>query len=187
VKSFMLRAGLAALCALSLAACVDSAGPILSDSQPVFGPKLKLQLYSLRKGTAHDPESANYSWNGARYAKAGGGTHDVAAFTVHAFEAGDYIIQSVPPKQTQVTEFAVLHKLAEGVYLVIAVDEADADEATRAAYCKHDGGKACRIETREQLFAFARATAARQHDDGGMVIRLPDGAERPQRPAKRKR
>ena len=187
MKLFIVRAAFAALCALSLAACVDSSGPILPDSQPVFGPRLKLQLYSLHKGYARDPEPATYNWNGALYAKAGGGTHDVAAFSVHPFEAGDYITQSVPPKQTQATEFAVLHKLAEGVYLVIAVDEADADEATRAAYCKHDGGAACRIETREQLFAFARATAARQKDEGGLAIRLPDGAEKPERPAKRRR
>jgi hypothetical protein len=33
---------------------------------------------------------------------------------------------------------------------------------------------ACRIETREQLFAFARATAARRKTDGGLAIRLPD-------------
>ena len=46
--------------------------------------------------------------------------------------------------------------------MVIAIDEDDADEPTRAAHCKHPGGAACRIETREQLFAFARATAA-QH------------------------
>ena len=67
-----------------------------------------------------------------------------------------------------------MRKLADGVYQVIAIDEADADEATRAANCKHPGGIACRIETREQLFAFARATAARRKNDGGLAIRLPD-------------
>ena len=187
MKSFIVRAVFTALCALSLAACVDSSGPILSDSQPVFGPRLKLQLYSLRKGYARDPERATYTWNGALYVKAGGGTHDVAAISVHPFEAGDYIIQSVPANKALNTEYAVLHKLADGVYLMIAVDEADADEATRAANCKHPGGAACRIETREQLFAFARATAARKRDDGGLVIRLPDGSDKPERPAKRRR
>jgi len=80
----------------------------------------------------------------------------------------------------------VLHKLAEGVYQVIAIDEADADEPTRAAYCgkgdKTDPSP-CRIENRDQLFAFARATAARQKTEGGLVIRLP---EDPERPARRK-
>ena len=57
---------------------------------------------------------------------------------------------------------------------MIAVDEADADEAARAANCKHPEGAACRVETREQLFAFARATAAKHGDEGGLVLRLPD-------------
>jgi len=78
VKPFVIRAVLAGVCALSLVACVDSSSPILPDSQAVFGPRLKLQLYSVRNGYAHDPEPATYSWNGALYAKAGGGTHDVA-------------------------------------------------------------------------------------------------------------
>jgi hypothetical protein len=182
----MIRAVLAGLCAISLSGCIDSSGPILSDSQPVFGPRLKLQLYSLRDGVAHDPEPATYTWNGSLYAKAGGGTHDVAAISIHPFEAGDYIVQSVPADKAQKSEYAVLHKLAAGVYLMIAVDEADADETTRAANCTHPGGTACRVETREQLFAFARATAAKQKSDGGLAIRLPDEPQKPKRPAKRR-
>jgi len=174
VKPFLVRAAFAALCSLALAGCVDSSGPILSDAQPVFGPRLKLQLYSLREGHAHDPEKATYTWNGALYVKAGGGTHDVAAFTVHPFEGGDSILQSAPANKAQNTEYALMRKLAEGVYQVIAIDEDDADEPTRAAQCKHPGGAACRIETREQLFAFARATAAKQKTDGGLAIRLED-------------
>ncbi len=181
VLRYASRSGLFAIYALLLTGCIDSSGPILSDSQPVFGRRLKLQLYSLRQDFAHEPEKANYNWNGALYALAGGGTHDVAAFSVHPFEAGDYIIQSVPANKAQNTEYAVLHKLADGVYQVIAIDEADADEPTRAAQCKHPGGTACRIETREQLFAFARATAARRKTDGGLAIRLPDDARPPKR------
>jgi hypothetical protein len=144
----------------------------------VFGPRLKLQLFSLRKGYAHDPEQATYTWNGAIYAHSGGGMKDVGGFSVHPFEAGDSIIQTVPVKQGQTTEFALLHKLAEGVFQVIAIDEADADEQTRAAYCKHVDKSGCRIETREQLFAFARATQAQRHEDGGLAIRLPDAADK---------
>jgi hypothetical protein len=177
VKPFIVRAALAALCALSLSGCIDSSGPILSDAQPVLGPRLNLQLYSLRKGYAVEPERVTYTWNGALYAHASGGMKDVSAFSLHPFEAGDYIIQTVPARQTRPMEFALLHKLAQGLYLVIAIDEEDADAPTRAAYCGK-GDKAnpspCRIETREQLFAFARATAARQKDEGGLVIRLPD-------------
>ena len=185
MKPFIVRAVLAALCAASLSGCIDSASPILSDSQPVLGQRLRLQLYGLRKGYAVDPEQATFVWNGALYAHAGGGMKDVSAFSVHPFEAGDFIIQTVPAKKASITEYAIMHKLVEGVYQVVVIDEADADEPTRAAYCKK-GDKndhACRIETREQLFAFARATAARRKDDGGLAIRLRD---EPERPAKRR-
>jgi len=178
VKSILLRAAFAAFCGLALSGCIDSSGPILSDAQPVLGPRLNLQLYSLREGHAHDPEKATYTWNGALYVKAGGGTHDVAAFTAHPFEGGDSILQSAPANKAQNTEYALMRKLAEGVYQVIAIDEDDADAATRAANCKHPDGAACRIETREQLFAFARATAARRKTDGGLAIRLPDDKRR---------
>jgi hypothetical protein len=177
VNRFVIRAGVAALCALTLAGCIDSGDPILSDSQAVFGPNLKLQLYGLRKDYATEPQQVKFKWNGALYVHAGGGLREVSAFSVQRFESGDYIIQEVPAKRPRTTEYALLHKIAEGTYLVIVIDEADADEPTRAAFCGK-GTKAdpssCRITTREQLIAFARATAARRHQDGGLAIRLEE-------------
>jgi hypothetical protein len=168
-----------------LGGCIDSTGPILSDAQPVFGQRLRLQFYSLREGFATAPEQATFIWNGALYVHAGGGMRDVSAFSIHSFEAGDFLIQSVPAKRVRATEYALLHKLADGVYQVSVIDEDDADEATRAAYCRKTNiHSPCHIETREQLLAFARATAARRKDDGVLVIRLPDGS-RPERPVRR--
>ncbi len=145
---------------------------------------MKLQFYVLRGGFAREPGQANFAWNGALYAHAGGGMTDFSAFSVQPFENGDYIIQEVPAKRPRITEYALLHKIAEGAYQVVAIDEDDADEATRVAYCGK-GDKAdpasCRIETRDQLLAFARATAARGKTDGGLVLRLPDGSEKPER------
>jgi hypothetical protein len=174
VRSFALRAAIAALCALSLSACIDSSGPVLTDSQAVLGEHLNLQLYSLRDGHALDPERSSFTWNGKLYAHTSGSLDDVRGFTVHAFEGSDYIVQSRPARYPEHVEYALMRKLVDGVYQVIAIDEADADESTRAANCKHPGGFACRIETREQLFAFARATAARHKDNGGLAIRLAD-------------
>src|SRR5665647_1173157 len=115
------------------------------------------------------------------YAHVSGGMKDVSGFSVHPFEAGDYILQEVPVRHPRITEYALVHRIADAVYQVIAIDEADADEATRTAHCGK-GGKTdaspCRIATRDQLFDFARATAARRKDDGGLVLRLPDGAEK---------
>lgn len=187
MKRFLARAAVAALFALSLAGCIDSASPILPDAQDLFGPKVRLQFYSLRKGFAHDPEQALYTWNGALYAHTSGGMREVTAFSVHPFEADDYIVQAVPAKRPSITDYALLHKVAEGVFQVIAIDEDDADEPTRAAYCKKSSQSSCRIETKEQLFAFARATAARRKDDGGLAIRLPVGPEPAKRPARRRR
>jgi len=177
----LVRATITALIALSLAGCIDSSHPIMPDAQPEFGPRLNLQLFGLRKGYAREPQQVSFTWNGALYAHAGGGLREVSAFSLHPFEGGDYIVQIVSAKRARISEYALLHRLVDGVYQVVAIDETDADEPTRTAYCgKGDrtDPSPCRIETREQLFAFARATAARQKDDGGLVVRLPDGAER---------
>src|SRR5262249_42196999 len=56
---------------------------------------------------------------------------------------------------------------AEGVYLIIPIQEEDADEPTRERFCTKTQGADCRISTPEQLFVFARATAARDEDNGG--------------------
>jgi hypothetical protein len=161
VKAILVRAALAAFCGLALSGLIDSSGPILADAQPVLGPKLNLQLYSLRGGHALDPERARFTWNGKRYVHSGGGMKDV-------------IIQSFPVEHPDLAEYALVHPLADGIYQVIAIDEDDSDAAARTANCKHPGGTACRIETREQVFTFARATAAKKKTGGGLAIRLDD-------------
>ncbi len=183
MRPALARATIAALFALLVSGCIDSVSPILPDAQPIFGKSLRFQLYGMRKGVAVDPEQALFTWNGALYAHTGGGMRDVSAISIHPFEDGDFIIQSVPANRSGITEYAVMHKLVEGVYQVIAIDEADADEPTRAAFCSkgEKGDRSCRIETRGQLLAFARATAALKKDDGGLAIRLPDQPERRQR------
>lgn len=169
---------------LLLAGCVQSEGPILSDSAQPFGAAVKLRLYGLSKGFARDPQSVSFRWNGHYYARAGGGLRDVSGFTIHPFEGDDFIVQTVPAKPRSPTEFAIAHRLAEGTWQVVPIDEADADAPTRDAYCKSNKG-ACIIETRQQLLAFARATAAQQKADGGLAIRLPDAADHT--PQRRKR
>jgi hypothetical protein len=165
------------IASLLLAGCVQSEGPILSDSAQPFGKILKLQLYGLSKGFARDPQSVSFKWNGHYYARASGGLRDVSGFTIHPFEGDDFIIQTVPAKPRSPTEFAIAHRLAEGVWQVVPINEADADAPTRDAYCK-SSKSACVIETRQQLLALARATAAQQKADGGLAIRLTDAADR---------
>ena len=104
---------------------------------------------------------------------------DVTAFTVHPFEANSYIIQSAAAKRPHIVEYAVAHKLAEGVYQVIAIDEDDANRATRERNCKQTNDSHCRVVTRKQLFVFARATATRHTDEGGLVLRLANDDSEP--------
>jgi hypothetical protein len=177
-------AALAAFACLALAGCIDSSGPILSDSQEAFGSRLRVQLYTLKNGRAQNPEQAIFMWRGGLYAHAAGGMREVSAFSVNPFENGDFIIQEVPANRPRTTEYALLHKIADGVFQVLPIDEDDADEQTRAAYCGQGGPKnpsSCRITTQEQLFAFARATAARGKQDGGLAIVLSAEPERPAR------
>ena len=87
-------------------------------------------------------------------------------------------MQSVSALHSEHVEYALMHTLAEGVYTVVVIDEDDADLATRDAQCKHPDGVACRIETRQQLFTFARATAANKKPGGGLAIRLEDAKRR---------
>ena len=181
MKRLIGGAAFALACGLSLSGCIDSATPILKDSQAVFGDRPNFQLYGLRKGFAIEPERVTFAWKDSVYRRIHGGLRDVTAFSVHPFENGLFIVQSTSTKQPPMTEYAVMRKLTGGVYQVTVIDEADADDATRAAHCgkgeKND--RSCRITTREQLFAFARATAARQKDDGGLAIRLRDDEPKP--------
>ena len=170
MKPFLLHAALAALFAIPLTDRIDSSDPILAESRPVRGPEPKVQLYASRKGYATEPERADYTWNRELNAHTGG---DVHVFSVHPVEANDYIIQTV-----QKTEHSLLREFAKGVYLVVVVDDADANEATRAAYCKYVERSGCRIEPAEQLFAYTLATTAQQKDEGSPAIRLSDTANR---------
>jgi len=163
------------ICALLLSGCVDSSGPLLSDAQPVFGQQVRLQFYSLRKGTADEPEQATYKWDRGAYQHVTGGMTDVSSFSVHPLARDIFVVQSAATKPPGIFEYAVARRLVDGVYQVIAIDEADAGRLTRARFCKRGSDSSCRIKTLNQLYAFARATAERRRGQGGLVLRLADG------------
>jgi hypothetical protein len=160
----------ALLPALLLAGCVDSAAPLLSGAQPVFGPTVRIHGYSLGDAHARGPEIGNFRWDGAQYRVVGDPTFDVAAFTAVPL-GSDLVIQSRSSRpEVKGIEYALAHKLADGVYLLAAIDEDHADEATRAKLCVKRADSSCRLETSEALFAFARATAARPDPKGGLAV-----------------
>ena len=184
MKHLSVRIAAICLAAFTLAGCIESSAPILPTPQPEFGERVQFQLYGLREGAVRDPQTLTLQWNGGLYVHAGGGgLRDLSALSFHPFENGDFIIQTVSVKRPQITEYALAHKLMDGVFFVVAIDEADADEATRTDYCKKASGVLCRIETRDQLLAFARATAARSHQRGAIALRVGTGRSEPDRSA----
>jgi hypothetical protein len=126
----------------------------------VWGEQLRLQFHSLRKGTADEPEQATYKGDRGAYRRTGGGMTDIGSFSVHPLARDTCVVQSTAAKRPGMFEYAIARKLADGVYQVIAIDEADAGRVTRARFCKRSSDSSCRIEKRNQLYAFARATAS---------------------------
>ncbi len=166
-----------ALAGLLPAACIDSKMPILTDAKPLFGKQARFHFYDLHEGGAKQEKAVTYKWNGSRYAISGK-RNDMEDFTIHEFEGSDFIIQGISPNKGRMVEYSLARKLAEGVYLLTVIDEHDADEATRAKYCVKVESDPCRVETQEQLFALARATAAKPRQQGGLAV-LVAGANRP--------
>jgi hypothetical protein len=58
--------------------------------------------------------------------------------TIRLFEGSDLIVQSIRPGLP--AEYAIARKLADGTYLVAAIDETDADESTRSQFCGRESG-----------------------------------------------
>jgi hypothetical protein len=157
-----------------LAGCIDSDAPILTDAKPLFGEKVRFHLYSLDRGRAQDAEIANYRWEGSRYVPVGDAKNGATPFSAHAIGEQLFVVQGFEQAKTSHVDYAVARQLTEGVFLVVAIDAADVDEATRQRLCERRGTYSCAISTPEALLTFARATAAKPRDTGGLAIMLAD-------------
>ena len=161
----------AMLAALALAGCVDSAAPVLTDAQPLLGPKVRMHVYTLAGGQASGPEIGTFRWDGSQYRVVGRPNLEVAAFTVFTLAGKDFIVQSRSSRsQVKGTEYAIARQQADGVFLVAGIDEDDTDEATRAKLCTKSRASSCRIADREALLAFARASATKPDFKGALAL-----------------
>ena len=157
---------------IALTNCIDSAKPILAESEPLLGDQVRFQLYALREGAAHDPMAATFAWRGDRYVLTSAGGEGFGDFTVEVLEGPDLIVQSIRPGLA--TEYAIARRLADGTYLVVAIDESDSGQSARDQFCRKETGASCRVSTRDAVLAFARATAAKPHSSGGLAVLLAD-------------
>jgi hypothetical protein len=174
-----LRLTAAAGTAVALTGCISSTGPVLSDAKPVLGERGLIHAYALSQGAAHDPEVASFQWSGSRYLVRGKSI-GYSEFTAHAYEGRDWIVQGTTQRAPHRIEYGLARKLADGVYQLVAINEDDAEAPAREKFCTKTQDASCRIATPEQLFVFARASADKPMEGGGLAVVIPgdNGAKR---------
>jgi hypothetical protein len=173
-RGFLPLAG-AGVAALALAGCISSTAPILSDAKPVLGERGLIHVFSLSQGAAHEPGLVSFQWSGSRYLVRGKpiGFSD---FTAYPYEGRDWIVQGTTQRAPLRVEYGLARRLADGTYLLVAINEDDADAPTREKFCTKTQDASCRIATPEQLFVFARASADKPLEGGGLAVVVPADA-----------
>jgi hypothetical protein len=155
--------------ALALSGCISATAPILTDARAILGDQIEVHLFGSPKGGGPPHTIATFQWNGSRYLPRSR-SRDFGEFTIHPYEGRDLIVQTRATRAPQPTEFALARRLAERVYLIIPIHEDDADEATRERFCTKTQDASCRISTPEQLFVFARASAAKEEEGSAIAV-----------------
>ena len=161
----------ALLAGLLLTGCVDSAAPLMTGAQPVFGPDVRMHLYVMGEDRATGPELGIYRWEGGEYRAVNKPGFEIASFTAFPLGDKDLIIQSRSARpQIKGIEYGIARKIAPAAYVVGAVDEEDADAATRKKLCTAGGTDTCRVASRDDLLTLARASAAKAELKGSLAI-----------------
>lgn len=169
-RSFGLAASVAA--ALSLSACVESKMPLLTDVRPLLGQQFEVHLYeNFVDGKASDFHRSVYQWKDGQYVGSSGLARDAKRFVAQPLAANDFLLQSTD--STNIFNYWLGRKLAVGVYLILPLDETDADDATRTAVCgKNQPEGTCRVASYDQLVTLAHATAAKPIRDAALAVVL---------------
>jgi hypothetical protein len=174
---FLLSAS-AALASLALAGCISSTAPVLSDAKPVLGERGVIHVFTVSQGAAHDPGLLSFQWSGSRYLIRGKSI-GYSDFTAYPYEGRDWIVQGTTQRPSSQTssrvEYGLARRLADGTYLLIPIDEEDADQSAREKFCTKTQDASCRIATPEQLFVFARASADKPAEGGALAVVVPAG------------
>ena len=162
---------------LALTGCISSTSPILSDPKPVLGERGVIHTFTLSGGAAREPGTVSFQWSGSRYLLAGKSI-GISDFTAFAYEGRDWIVQGTTRRSPSRVEYGLARRLADGVYLLRPINEDDAEPSAREKFCTKTQDAACRIATPEQLFVFARASADKPPEDGGLAVVVPAGGKR---------
>jgi hypothetical protein len=164
--------------AVALSGCISSTAPILTDAKPALGERGVIHVFALSEGAAHDPGLVTFQWSGSRYLVRGKSI-GFGDFTAHAYEGRDWILQGTTQRAPIHIEYGLARRLADGVYLLVPINEDDADEAARQKFCTKTQDASCRVATPEQLFVFARASADKPIEGGGLGVVVPSQNAKP--------
>jgi hypothetical protein len=167
----------------ALFGCISSTSPILGDAKPVLGERGVIHTFTLSDGAAHEPGTATFQWSGSRYLVTGKSI-GFSDFTAHAYEGRDWILQGTSQRPPRKIEYGLARKLADGVYLLLPINEEDADATARGNFCTKTQDASCRIATPEQLFVFARASADKPPEGGTLAVVVPAGKNPQKNPPK---
>ena len=117
-----------------LTGCISSNEPLLTDGQPLLGKRTALTVLRFTRWRGARAERRNLPLAGRPLRPGGGNAKDIGPFTLHAFDGSDLIVQSIRPGKP--VEYGIARKLADGVYLLIAVDESDATQRRRINFAR---------------------------------------------------
>jgi hypothetical protein len=151
----------AAIIALSLAACVESQAPLITDAKPLLGQHFIVHLYEdFADNKAGSVHSSVYQWRDGQYIRAYGLARDAKRFVVEPLSDNDFVIQSTDAQNRHYL-YWIGRRLTPGIYSIVGIEQLDADDATRKAICGDGADSICEVTTRDQLLTLARATAAK--------------------------
>jgi len=133
--------------------CISSTGPVLSDAKPVLR-RARPDSASLPcpKGRQRIPAWLSFQWSGSRYLVRGKSI-GYSEFTAYPYEGRDSIVQGTTQRAPSHVEYGVARKLANGVYLLVAINEDDADEPDARKILHQDAR--CLLPNRKRPSSFS--------------------------------
>ena len=159
----------------TLAACVASEGPLLSDAQPVLGRQFAAQIYRrFDSGKAGELKTAKFRWKDGTYVKDGADVSTLTRFVSEPLQGDDTIIQGWNATG-KLYSYWIGRKVMPGAYVLFPVDEANANNATQNQVCTEAQPQGfCIVKTHDQLIAMAMATARAPIKNGEIAIIVED-------------
>lgn len=161
---------------VSLASCVVSDKPLLSNAKPLLGPHFTVQLFRhFSNGKSGEIRTSVFAWKDGAYVNTGGNATDLSRFIATPLHGDDMVLQGSNAKG-KVYAYWLSRKFADGAYLILPLDETYLDVASREKLCAKDQPAGfCLVDTAEKLAELSRATAASPIKNAEIAVIIADG------------